>query len=254
MGATETIRAVLVDNEVVGRLAIRLALEAHPDVEVVAECSSASEAGRVLTMVKPTLIFLDGSVATGEVSLFLRKLDPDTRPMVVLAAARDQHALQGVNAGALDYVLKPIEQRQFDRMMTRVRQRARELLGYGSEAFPEVPGRGSRWLTRVSVNVGEHMRILATEEIDWIEANGNYVHLHVGGVSYTYRAALRQLHDRLDPARFLRIHRATVVNVERVRELHPLFGGNAELVLKDGSHVRLSRRYRAQARKALGQL
>jgi two-component system LytT family response regulator len=100
--------------------------------------------------------------------------------------------------------------------------------------------------------VGEHIRVIATGEIDWIEANGNYVHIHAAGGAYLHRETLRQMEETLDPTRFLRVHRAIIVNVDRVREVHPLFNGNAELVLHDGTRIGLSRRYREHARQALG--
>jgi two-component system LytT family response regulator len=102
------------------------------------------------------------------------------------------------------------------------------------------------------VRVGEHIRVIAVETIDWIEADGNYVHIHVGKQAYLHRETLRGLLATLDPGRFLRIHRGTLVNVERIREIHPLFQGNAEVVLHDGTRLNLSRRFRRHARRALG--
>jgi two-component system LytT family response regulator len=107
-------------------------------------------------------------------------------------------------------------------------------------------------LQRISVRVGEHIRVIATEAIDWIQADGNYVHIHVGRQAYLHRETLSGLLATLDPARFLRIHRGTLVNVERVAEIHPLFQGSAEVVLHDGTRLTLSRRFRAHARQLLG--
>jgi len=108
------------------------------------------------------------------------------------------------------------------------------------------------FLQRISVRSGERIRVVATADIDWIRADGNYVRIHAAGTTYLHRESLRHLMGLLDPARFLRIHRAILVNVERIREVHPLFQGNAEVVLHDGTRLNLSRRFRAQAQRALG--
>jgi two-component system LytT family response regulator len=115
-----------------------------------------------------------------------------------------------------------------------------------------MPAGSERWLQRLSVHVGEHIRVIAVEEIDWIGAEGNYVRIHTRGAFHLHRETLRHLQEVLDPAKFLRIHRGIVVNVDRVHEIHPLFNGNAEVVLRDGTRLNLSRRFRAQAGRALG--
>jgi two-component system, LytTR family, response regulator len=250
---TSIIRALLVDDEMLARLALRQALQSHPDVTVVGECANAAEARHAIAAVKPDLVFLDIQMPDIDGFEFLRELRPGTPPMVVFATAYGQHALRAFDANAVDYLLKPIDQDRFDRTMTRVRAHwhGRELAAAGGE--PRRPrAESGEWLARMSVKVGEHIRVLATGEIDWIEANGNYVHIHSGSTTYLHRETLRQLQTTLDPARFLRVHRAIIVNVDRIREVHPLFNGNAELVLHDGTRIGLSRRFREHARRALG--
>jgi two-component system LytT family response regulator len=136
-------------------------------------------------------------------------------------------------------------------MMERVRRHWRGIVVAASEPLPPRAREGG-WLERLSVHVGEHIRVIATGDIDWISANGNYVHIHSGKTTYVHRETLQQLLRMLDPAAFMRVHRGVIVNVARVREVHPLFNGNAELVLHDGTRVGLSRRFRAQASRALG--
>jgi len=173
-------------------------------------------------------------------------------PMVVFATAFGQHALRAFDANALDYLLKPIDQSRFDEMMTRVRRR-REVRREQVEGQSPVPTTvDGHWLQRISVHVGEHIRVIAVEAIDWIRAEGNYVRIRAEGAVFLHRETMRRLQNVLDPAHFLRIHRGVIVNVDRVRELHPLFNGNAEVVLHDGTRLALSRRFRDGARKVLG--
>ncbi len=246
------IRTLLVDDEVLARLALRQALAAHPDVRIVGECGNANEALQAIAALEPALVFLDIRMPGMDGFKLLHKLKPETLPMVVFATAYGQHALRAFDADAVDYVLKPIDQTRFDQAMARVRRLWAGMHGpavpSGAGAPPPVPAHAQR----ISVRVGESIRVIATEDIDWIRADGNYVHIHAAGTSYLHRETLSHLLETLDPQRFLRIHRGTLVSVDRIREIHPLFQGNAEVVLRDGTRLALSRRFRAQARQALG--
>lgn len=248
------IRALLVDDEVLARLALRQALASHPDIQIIGECGNAAEAMQAVSALAPDLLFLDIRMPGIDGFKLLRELKPDMLPMVVFATAYGQHALRAFDANAIDYVLKPIEQARFDQAMARVRRHWQGLAsGTAPTATPQAEAQvQTATLQRISVRVGEHIRVIATETIDWIEADGNYVHIHVGRQAFLHRETLRGLLDTLDPRRFLRIHRGTLVNLERIREIHPLFQGNAEVVLHDGTRLGLSRRFRAQAREALG--
>ena len=243
---TPRLRAVLVDDEVLARLAVRQALAAHADVEIVGECGNADEAMQVIRTVEPDLLFLDIQMPGMDGFKLLQRLAPEHAPLTVFVSAFGEHGLRAFDADAVDYVLKPIDQSRFDLAMARVKQRrlARTPQPAGAPATP--------FLQRISVRVGEHIRVIPVSEIDWIGAGGNYVHIHTGQSSFLHRETLGNLAASLDPARFLRIHRGILVNIERVREVHPLFQGNAEVVLLDGTRLNLSRRFRADARDALG--
>lgn len=241
------IRTLLVDDEVLARLALRQALATHADVEIVGECGNAAEAMQAIGALAPDLMFLDIRMPGMDGFKLLHQLKPDTLPMVVFATAYGQHALRAFDAHALDYILKPIDQARFDQALARVRQH-----WHGLQARAPAPQAVAEPLQRISVRVDEHIRVIATDTIDWIEADGNYVHIHVGKQAYLHRETLAHLLAALDPARFLRIHRGTLVNVERIREVHPLFKGSAEVVLHDGTRLDLSRRFRAHAWRALG--
>ena len=247
---TPRLRTVLVDDEVLARLALRQALATHDEVEIVGECGNAAEAMQAVHALQPDLLFLDIQMPGMDGFELLHQLAPDRLPLVVFTTAFAEHALRAFDAMALDYVLKPIEQARFDQAMARVNQHWLGLHADGTTPVDPAPATG--YVQRLSVRHGEHIRVLAVDDIDWIRADGNYLHIHIGPMRYLHRDTLRHLLAQLDPARFLRIHRGTLVNLARVREVHPLFKGGAEIVLQDGTRLDLSRRFRAGARAMLG--
>lgn len=243
------LRTLLVDDEVLARLALRQALASHDEVEIVGECGNADEALQLTAALQPDLLFLDIRMPGMDGFKLLHSLSPERLPLVVFATAFAEHALRAFDADAVDYILKPIDQARFDQAMARVKKQWHGALVQSDSAPPES---GNGFVQRISVRTGEHIRVIAVNDIDWIHADGNYVHIHVAGTSFLHRETLRHLAESLDPGCFLRIHRGTLVNVERIREVHPLFKGGAEVVLHDGTRLDLSRRFRAGARAALG--
>jgi two-component system, LytTR family, response regulator len=270
----DRIRCLLVDDEVLARLAMRQALAAHPEIEIVGECSQGVEAAQAIRVLGPGLLLLDIQMPGMDAFELLRALPPEEAPLVVLVTAFDEHALQAFNARAIDYLLKPLDQDRFDTAMERVKAQWRGRHAATPSPLPAMsippplpvplpslaappdriapPPGGTPYLQRLSVRKAEHIVLLRVEEIDWIHAEGNYVRIHAGGASYLHREALGRLTAGLDPARFLRIHRGTVVNLDRVREIHPLFYGDCQVILQDGTRLTLSRRFRDRARQALG--
>lgn len=248
--STPRLRTVLVDDEVLARLALRQALASHDEVEIVGECGNAAEAMQAVRVLRPDLLFLDIQMPGIDGFELLHELAPDRMPLVVFATAFAEHALRAFDARALDYLLKPIDQARFDQAMARVHQHWQGLHATAGIATETATVAG--YLQRLSVRHGEHIRVLAVDDIDWIRADGNYLHIHIGPARYLHRDTLRHLLAQFDPAHFLRIHRGTLVNLARIREVHPLFKGGAEVVLHDGTRLDLSRRFRAGARAALG--
>lgn len=247
---TSRMRALLVDDEILARVAVRQALASHADIEVVGECGNVQEARQAVAALAPDLLFLDIQMPGGD---GFRLLDAahqaEALPLVVFTTAFAEHALKAFDANAIDYVLKPIDQPRFDQAMGRVRKHWQGLLAGKQASAAE----GSKsYLKRISVQVGERSTVIPVAEIDWIRADDNYVRIHVGGNTYLHRETLRHLHESLDPNHFLRIHRSIVVNMDRIREVHALFQGHAEVVLHDGTRLDLSRRFRGAARMALG--
>ena len=243
-------RALLVDDEVLARVAVRQALASHADIDVVGECGNVQEARQAIAALTPDLLFLDIQMPDGSGFKLLGDGQlPDALPLVVFTTAFADHALRAFDANAIDYVLKPIDQVRFDQAMERVR---RHWHGLRASLRSGVVDGGKVYLKRISVQAGECSTVIPVSDIDWIRADDNYVRIHVGAHAYLHRETLRHLCESLDPNHFLRIHRSIVVNMERIREVHTLFQGHAEVVLHDGTRLDLSRRFRSAARGALG--
>lgn len=247
-----SIRALLIDDEVLARLALRQALATHADVEIVGECGNADEALRAIEALAPDILFLDIRMPGMDGFKLLRGLSPDALPLVVFTTAYGEHALRAFDAGATDYVLKPLDQNRFDQALSRVRERRAGLQTHAKAAKPAVsPKISAGYPQRIGVSVGEHTRIIPTADIDFVRARGNYLEIHIDGKRFLRRGSLRRLLASLDPSRFLRIHRSIAVNVDRIRELRTLSHGNAEVILADGSTLPLSRRFSAITRSML---
>jgi two-component system, LytTR family, response regulator len=240
------IRALIVDDEPLARTAIRNMLRHHPDLEIAGECEGGAEAVAAIASLSPSLVFLD--VQMPEVDGFgvLQALARRQFPHVIFVTAYDRYAVRAFEVHALDYLLKPFDQDRFDAALDRARQHWQP-----PAATPAWGGQ----LDRVIVRAEGRVFFLASGEIDWIEAQGNYVSLHCGGRAHLLREALGSLEVRLDPRIFPRISRSVIVNVDSIRELRPLFRGDYQVILRDGALLHLSHRYRANLnRNALGAL
>ena len=216
----------------------------------VGECGHGAEALAALPLLAPDLLFLDvhmpGMDGFALLETLKRTTDPAALPLVIFVTAYDRHALRAFEAQAMDYLLKPLDQTRVDQALEKVRAQAR-----GRATAPPPSSGDAPYLDRVSVRDGERIQLLRVSEIDWVEADGNYVALHAGNASHLHRETLSGLETRLDPRQFLRIHRGILVNLDRVKEIHPLFHGGAHVVLHDGTKLTLSRRYRDKAKALL---
>jgi len=248
-----TLRTLLVDDVRLARQRLRRLLAAHADVEVVGECGDAAAALAAIAALRPDLVLLDIEMPEQDGFEVLAGLPGPDRPEVVFVTAYDQHAVRAFEANALDYLLKPVEPARIASTLERVR--ARRAAGGGDPRLDELLkalGR-ERFPVRLAVKGSDGTEFVRVAEIDWIEAAGNYLCVRAAQKTHVLRETLTQMQARLDPARFVRIHRSRIVNIDRIAKLSPLFNGDHCVQLGDGTELTLSRTYREALFRALGE-
>jgi len=253
-----TIRTLIVDDAPTSREGIRRLLAEDPEVLVVGECSSGREAVAAIRESAPDLVFLDVLMADLEGFAVLREAGGERTPAVVFVTACEQYALRAFEVNAVDYVLKPFTEERFRASLQRAKQKVYstwldELLHNLTALLPErEPWRPTRYRDRLPVRSNGTVTLLPVREIEWIDAEGDYVRVHAGKTWYLIRETMKTLEDELDRARFVRIHRSTIVNLEKVKELQRFFRGEYVVVLYNGATLKLSRRYRDRLEAHLG--
>jgi two-component system LytT family response regulator len=237
------LRAVVVDDEPLARDTVRRLLERDPGVEV-AGLASGVDAVAMIERTSPDILFLD--VQMPEVDGFdvLEAVGADAVPAIVFVTAYDEYAVRAFDVHAIDYLLKPFDDARFARALARAKERV--LSGLPDARLAALLRQRSPYLRRFLVRKRDRVVVVAAEDVDWIEAADYYASLHVGDTAHLLRESLNELEQRLDPERFVRVHRSAIVNVARVREIHPLFHGDGALVLAGGARVKLSRARRDQ--------
>lgn len=262
---TAPIRALIVDDEPAARAAITTLLADDPEIRIVGECADGRSALEAVEANAPDLLFLDVQLPEMDGFTMLRQLNGVDLPAVVFVTAYDQYALQAFEVHALDYVLKPFDDQRFREAVTRVKRQIRQgklgalseqllaLLESGAGHRTSAPPPSDRqYLKRLVIKSGGRVTLLGVKDIDWIEADGDYVKVHVGRAWHLLRETMKHLEAQIDPTRFVRIHRSTIVNIERIKELQPYFRGEYVLILQDGSSLKLSRGYKEHLEQALG--
>ncbi|HLW76601.1 MAG TPA: LytTR family DNA-binding domain-containing protein [Bryobacteraceae bacterium] len=236
-------RVLIVDDEPLARERIRALLAEEPDIEIVGECEDGRSAVERIRKLAPDLVFLDVQMPEMDGFEVLKQLKQV--PTVIFVTAYDEFAVKAFEVHALDYLLKPFDRERFKKALGRAWRG--DMAARLSGLIEELHGRG-KYLDRLVVKTGGRVLFIATEEIDYIEASGNYVRLHTGAESYLYRETISHLESELDPGKFVRIHRSTMVNLSRVKELHPLFRGDFTVRLRDGRELVLTKSYRGRLR------
>ncbi len=241
------ITALIVDDELLARKRIRKLLRGDAEVEILGECASGREAVAAIQSLHPDLVFLDVQMPELDGFAALAALSPEDLPLIIFVTAYDQYALRAFEVSALDYLLKPVDRERFAQTMQRAKARLHSARGSESarvlSLLEELKTR-TQPPARIALKAGGRICFLKLEEIDWIEAEGKYARLHFGQQSHLLREAMNHLEARLDPRQFVRIHRSTIVNIDRIKELQPWFNYDYRAVLHDGTHLMVSRSHR----------
>lgn len=257
------IRALIVDDEPLARRGIRVRLEREADIEIVGEAADGFEAIEAMRAQRPDLVFLDVQMPGLDGFQALEQVAAEDLPMVIFVTAHDAHALQAFEVHAIDYLLKPFSESRFAESLRRARvelshedanpERSRlgELLATleaartGAGGAPGTPGApGTGYPQRFSVRERERILLLRADALEAVQAAGNYVELIAGGRTHLLRLTMSEMERKLDPARFVRVHRSTIVNADRIREILPDPHGDGDIVMESGAVHRLSRAYR----------
>jgi two-component system LytT family response regulator len=242
------IKTLIVDDEPLARDRVKRLLRDEPDIAVVGECGNGAEAVAAIRYEKPDLVFLDIQMPEKNGFEVIKALDEKSVPTFIFVTAYDQYALQAFEVHALDYLLKPFNRERLHRALTRARDHIEsKTRGDLDERLASLIAdlrTEKKYLERLVVKSVGRVFFLKTDEIDWIEASGNYLKLHVGREAHLIRETMNGIEAKLNPDKFLRIHRSTVVNIDRIKELHPMFSGDYDVILQNGTELTLSRNYR----------
>jgi two-component system LytT family response regulator len=251
-------KILIVDDEPLARERVRRHLRDEPGIEIVGEAGNGREAVSAIEEKTPDLVFLD--VQMPEMNGFdvLKALEENKIPAIVFTTAYDKYAIQAFEFHALDYLLKPFSRERFKRAVRHAREQLENSRQSGNidERLVSLLEnlKAKKYLERIVVKNSGRVFFIKTEEIDWIEAAGNYLKLHVGRDAHLIRETMQSIEAKLDPEKFFRIHRSTLVQIDRIKELHPLFGGDYAVILRNGTELNLSRNYRERLPELFGNL
>lgn len=252
-----SIRALIVDDEAPARLRLRDLLAKDMEIGEIHEAVNGEEAVRLIQEERPDLVLLDIQMPGLDGLGVVAAVGPEMMPLTVFVTAFDQHAVRAFEANALDYILKPFGDERMQNMLARAKQRLRQMqiqtfgqsLMHAMSALPGIEG----YQDRLAIKSDGVTRFLDAAQIDWIEAAGAYVTLHVGDKEFLHRRSLASLLLKLDPRQFVRVHRSAAVNIESIVQLEPLSHGEFEATMKHGGRLRVSRTYRSLLERRLGE-
>lgn len=253
--ATKQIRTLVVDDEPLAREGLKLQIANDPDILLIGEAVNGQDAIIAIRKLKPDLVFLDVQMPEMDGFTVLRSLTPEDIPVIVFVTAYDQYAVKAFEAHALDYLLKPIDAERFSAMLGRVKthfatrdltdfsKRLMAMMGTTTLSLDQGDSK-EQYLRRFAIKTADRIYFVQTDDIDWIEAADYYVILHTGKKTHLIRETLTALEAKLDPKIFMRIHRSTIVNISRIKELKQHYQGEYVVILNDATNLRLSRSYR----------
>ncbi|HEX6177226.1 MAG TPA: LytTR family DNA-binding domain-containing protein [Thermoanaerobaculia bacterium] len=243
-------RVLLVDDEPLARRGLRRLLEAEPDVKIAGEAGSGSAAVEAIESLAPDLVFLDIQMPEMNGLEVVAAIGAAKMPAVVFVTAFDKYALEAFDLNAVDYVLKPVDPERFHRALERARNRTPDDVTEKLERVLQTMR--AQQPARLVIRSAGKIQFVSVDEIDWIASEDNYVRIHAGEKSYLMRETVGGLEQRLDAAAFVRIRRSTIVRIERIREIRPLYNGTFEILLQDGTRVVSARRFRAAIERLAG--
>lgn len=250
------LQTLIVDDEPLARERIRTLLADEPDVEIIGECANGRAAAAAIQKLKPDLLFLDVQMPELDGFGVLDQIAAAKMPTIIFVTAYDQYALRAFEVHALDYLLKPFDRERFQKALQRARLQIQQAkngeINTRVLALLEDLRAEKKWLERLVIKSGGRIFFLKVEEIDWIEAAGNYVRLHVERETHLLRETIKNLESQLDPKKFLRINRSTLVRLDRIKELQPWFNGEHAIILQDGVQLTSSRGYREKLDELMG--
>jgi len=251
------IRAIIIDDEPLAREKVNLFAAGEPDIEIVASCSNGHEAIASYNRFKPDLLFLDIQMPEIDGFEVLQRLSSNGLPGIIFITAYDEFALRAFEFHALDYLLKPYNRERFQKSVAHARTILQstieaETTSEQIKALLNSIQQRSNKLERLIVKTNGRTIFLRIDEIDWVEAAGNYVKLHVGNESHLIRETMNGLEQQLNPQQFIRIHRSTIINIEKIKELEPYFNGEYKVILNNSTQLILSRNYRENFTNVLG--
>jgi len=268
VASARPLRTIVADDEPLARARLRSLVVRHLGHEPLAECATGAETVAAVRRLRPDLLLLDLHLPDADGLQVVRELGVGALPALVLVTAYQEHAVAAFEHDALDYLLKPVTDERFRFMLDRVRSRLTAWQDGAPSAAPSAAPRAEAAVTRpptvepprpaylrqILVRSLQKIEIVEVAQVDWLQADGDYVRLYTGKTPRLHRATLATLEQQLDPTVFVRIHRSTIVRTSRIRELEPYFHGEYVVVLHDGTRLKLSRTYRARLEEALGQV
>jgi two-component system LytT family response regulator len=246
MTDTTKIRTVIVDDEELARDRLQTLLELQPDVEVVGICTDGPSAVEMIDRTQPDLVFLDVQMPGMDGFEVVDNLERTKLPAVVFVTAHDAHALRAFEIHALDFLLKPFDQARFEKALERARghlsqTKGTTVLDSRLVSLLEELHEERKYSERLIVKSSGRVFFVRTEEIDWVEASGNYVKIHTKSDAHLLRESMKNMEAKLDPKTFVRIHRSAIVNIDHIKELEPWFHGEYIVIMRDGTRLTASR-------------
>lgn len=254
----QPLRTIVVDDEPLARQLLTSMLKSYSEFSVVATCSDGLEAVQAIRDYKPNVVFLDIQMPECDGFQVLDQLDEEQVPLIIFVTAYDQYAIRAFEVHALDYLLKPFDEERLERSVARILQQ-QHANGHPKEALHrmltllEKMNEKPDYLERLVIKEKHRTFFQPIEDVDWFEADRKYIRIHVGEDTHRIRQGFSQLEGRLDPKRFMRISRSAIINLDRISELRPWFGGDYSILLSSGKRLHSTRTYRENIHAMLGQ-